>query len=352
MAHRVTLIPGDGIGPEVAAVARRVVDATGAAIEWDVQPAGAEAIAGEGTPLPRRVVDAVAASGVALKGPLATPPGHPSPNVALRRELDLFASVRPARAPDPGGPPIDVVTIRMNLEDLLAGIELPADEAVTAEVRDLIGAARGIDLGDAGLSIKPLTPARARQLHELAFDYAERHGRKRITAVHKATVQRATDAVFVAVGREVAAEHPGIAYDDRLVDALCHDLVRKPDRYDVLVAPALYGDIVSDVAAAVAGGLGLACNSNLGEHAAVFEAVHGTAERLAGRDVANPLALVGAGLMLLRHIGEDAAADRLAAGIARLHEAGAPLTYDIDRSGTPAGTSAVGDALVELVAAG
>lgn len=350
MAHRITLIPGDGIGPEVSAVARRAVDATGVDVEWDVRSAGVVALAREGTLLPSATVNSIAANGVALKGPLTVLAEHASPNVALRRELDLYYNVRPAigRA-SVCGRDVDVVVIRMTLEDLTAGIQFAVGEPGNEALRRLVADTHGIELpDDAGISLKPLTRHQARRLHEAAFSYAEQHGRERVTTVHKATTQRATDGVFLETGREVAGDHPTIGHDDRLVDAVCHDLARNSASCDVLATTTQYGDIISDLTAGLAGGLGLAPSANLGEECAVFEAVHGTAPRLEGRDMANPLALVRAATMLLRRIGEDGAADRIDHATEALLDDG-PLTYDLDRTGEPARTSEVGAALERLI---
>jgi isocitrate dehydrogenase (NAD+) len=350
VARPITLIPGDGIGPEVSAVARRAIDATGVDVEWDVRSAGVTALASEGTLLPQTTVDSIAANGVALKGPLTVLPGHGSPNVALRRELDLYYNVRPAvgRALVCGRD-VDVVVIRMTLEDLTAGIQFATGEAGNEALRRLVADIHGIELPDeAGISLKPLTRHQARRLHEAAFSYAERHGRERVTTVHKAPNQPATDGVFLEAGREVAKGHLAIRHDDRLVDSVCHDLARNPASYDVLATTTQYGDIVSDLTAGLSGGLGLAPSANLGAECGVFEAVHGTAPRLVGRDMANPLALVRAAAMLLRRIGEDDAAGRIDHATEALLGDG-PLTYDLDRTGEPARTSEVGAALERLI---
>lgn len=349
MARRITLIPGDGVGPEVTAVACRVVEASGVDIEWDVQGAGATALAREGTSLPVATINSVASNGIALKGPLTVPPGHPSPNVVLRRELDLYLNVRPVAAPSGWSRDIDVVVARMGLEDLPAGIEFRAGGPGNAELRRLVADTHGIELSDdAGISLKPLTRHQARRFHEAAFAYAETYGRDRVTIVHKAPNQPATDGVFLEIGREVGGGHPAVRHDDRLVDTVCHDLARDPSSYDVLAATAQYGDIVSDLAAGLGGGLGLVPSANLGDSCAIFEAVHGTAPRLAGRDMANPLALVRAATMLLRRVGEDDAADRIDRATRTLLEDG-PLTYDLNRSGEPGQTSEVAAALERLV---
>jgi isocitrate dehydrogenase (NAD+) len=334
--HRVVVIPGDGIGPEVVRAAVRVLEATGVAFEWDFREAGAEQAERSGSPLPDGVVEAIAGCGLALKGPTSTPAtgGFRSVNLQLRERLDLHSSIRPCRA-YPGVPTrfpaADLVVVRMNHEDLYAGIEF--------------------ELGDeAGISIKPLTAAAARRTARAAFDYATANGRSRVTAVHKATVMRATDGLFLKAVREVASDRPDVALDDRLVDTLCHDLVVRPEDYDVLLMPVLYGDIVSDLGAGLVGGLGMAPSANLGDRCAVFEAVHGTAPRHAGLGRANPMALMLSGAMLLRHVGEREAGDRVEAGIAAVVRAGAAVSYDLRPGRSPEGaasTEKVADAVIE-----
>ncbi len=332
--HRVVVIPGEGIGPEVVAAAVRVLEATGVGFEWDFHEAGAEQAKRSGRPLPPGVVEAIARCGIALKGPTATPigDGFRSVNLLLREQLDLHTSIRPCRA-YPGVPTrfpeVDLVVVRMNHEDLYAGIELALGE-------------------EAGVSIKPLTAAAARRTARVAFDYATAHGRARVTAVHKATVMRATDGLFLEAVREVGREHPDVELDDRLVDTLCHDLVVRPESYDVVVMPVLYGDIVSDLGAGLVGGLGMAPSLNVGARCAMFEAVHGTAPRHAGRGRANPIALMLSGAMLLRHIGEREAGDRLEAAIAAVVREGRVVTYDLtpERSSEGAArTEEVGEAV-------
>jgi isocitrate dehydrogenase (NAD+) len=352
MAHRVTLIPGDGIGPEVCDAARRAIEATGVAIEWDLQEFGADAYRSEGQALLEHVIASVRERGVALKGPTATPSGagFRSINIALRRELDLYAGVRPCRAllgvPTPF-PQTDVVVVRMNGEDLYAGIEYTRDEDTTATLRDLVAATRGVELtADTGISLKPLSHAGSARVARAAFAYARANGRRRVTAVHKATVMRATDGLFLEACREVAADYPELEFDDRLVDNACAKLVMRPQECDVLVMPIMYGDIVSDVCAGLVGGLGVAPGANLGDDAAVFEAVHGSAPRHAGHDRANPFALMLSGAMMLRHLGETDAAARLEEAIGDVTREGRTLTYDLARDAEPARTSEVADAVV------
>ena len=352
MTHRVTLIPGDGIGPEVCEAARRAIEATGVTVEWDVQEFGADLYRQEGAALLGRVIASVRERGVALKGPTSTPSGggFRSINIALRRELDLYAGVRPCRALpgiDTPFPQTDVVVVRMNTEDLYAGIEYARDEETAATLRDIVAATRGAELpADTGVSLKPLSHTGATRVARAAFEYARANGRRRVTAVHKATVMRATDGLFLEACREAAAGYSDIEFDDRLVDNACAKLVMRPQECDVLVMPMLYGDIVSDVAAGLIGGLGVAPGANLGDDAAVFEAVHGSAPRHAGQNRANPFALMLSGAMLLRHIGETEAATRLEDAIAGVTREGKTLTYDIARAAGPASTSAVADAVV------
>ena len=351
MTHRVTLIPGDGIGPEVCEAARRAIDATGATIEWDVQEFGADAYRREGGALLERVIGSVRERGVALKGPTSTPSGgFRSINIALRRELDLYAGVRPCRSlpgiPTPF-PDTDVVIVRMNTEDLYAGIEYGREDEPTGAVRDLVADTRGVELpADAGVSLKPLSHGASARVARAAFEYARANSRARVTAVHKATVMRATDGLFLEACREVAADFTDVGFDDRLVDNACAKLVMRPEECDVLVMPMMYGDIVSDVGAGLIGGLGVAPGMNVGDEAAVFEAVHGSAPRHAGHNRANPFAAMLSGVMMLRHLSEPDAAQRLEDAIADVSREGRTLTYDIAREQPPASTSQVADAVV------
>jgi isocitrate dehydrogenase (NAD+) len=354
-AHHVVVIPGDGIGPEVVAAAQRALEATGVAFEWDVRHAGAEEAGRSGHALPPGLIEAVASCGVALKGPTATPAGagFRSVNLELRERLGLHAAIRPCRAfpgvPSPF-PGVDVVVVRMNDEDLYAGIEFARGRPGEG-VRAAIAAAGGPALGDeTGLSIKPLTAAAAGRAARVAFEHAAERGRGRVTAVHKATVMRATDGLFLEAARAVAGEFPDVELDERLVDTVCHDLVVRPRDYDVLLAPVVYGDIVSDLCAGLVGGLGMAPSANVGDGCAVFEAVHGSAPRHAALGRANPMAMMLSAAMLLRHLGEAEAADRLEASIAAVVREGTVVTYDLRPGrGTDgaASTAQVADAVVE-----
>ena len=353
MAHQVTLIPGDGIGPEVSEAARRALEATGVPFEWDLQAISAEAYAREGPPLLERAIASVRERGLALKGPTATPKGgFRSLNIALRNELDLYAGIRPAKhypgvhTPYPG---TDLVVVRMNLEDLYAGIEYAAGEDAAADLRRLVRETRGVELSPAtGISLKPLSGPAAARTARRAFEYAREYGRRKVTAVHKATVMRHTDGVFLAAARDVASDYPDIEFDDRLVDSVCHQLVSQPGDCDVLLAPIMYGDILSDITAGLVGGLGMAPGANIGDDAAVFEAVHGSAPRRAGQNRVNPFALMLSGVMLLRHVGEEDAATRLEGAIAAVIAAGR-VTYDLKASRddpTAASTTEVADAVI------
>ncbi|MDQ3933770.1 MAG: isocitrate/isopropylmalate family dehydrogenase [Actinomycetota bacterium] len=332
-AHRVTLIPGDGVGPEVVGAARSVLDATGVEIGWEER--GAEDAAAS-----------VRETGVALKGPTSTPvAGRRSLNLALRAELDLHTSIRPVRF---GG--VDLVVARMNGEDLYAGIELEPGSEAAREVIRLAGAELP---EDTGLSLKPLSASEAHRSTRRALAWAREAGRERVTIAHKATVMRQTDGVFLAVARE-EAEAAGLAVDDMLVDTVCGELARRPERFDVLLAPVMYGDLLSDLAAGIAGGPGIAPNANLGDNQAVFEPVHGSAPRIAGRGLANPFAAILAGAMLLRHLGEDAAALNVEGAVAAAAAEGV-VTYDLTASrdeSVAASTAEVAEAVAELAAAG
>jgi isocitrate dehydrogenase (NAD+) len=335
MVYEVTLIPGDGIGPEIAAAAREVLEATGLELTWDEQVAGEATLATDGTPLPDRVVDSIRRTKVALKGPITTPvgTGFRSVNVALRQALTLYANVRPARSI--AGIPsryegIDLVIVRENTEDLYAGIErsVSPDEAE---------------------SIKVITRAASERIARYAFEYAVANGRSTVTAIHKANIMKLTDGLFLESCRAVAAGYEGrIGFQDRIVDNMCMQLVQKPEQYDVLVAPNLYGDIISDLAAGLVGGLGIAPGANIGEQAAVFEAVHGSAPKYAGMDRANPTALILSGALLLRHLGETAAGAAVEAAVRDVIGQGAVVTADL---GGSAGTRAYGHAVADRVQA-
>ncbi|MGH9063268.1 MAG: isocitrate/isopropylmalate dehydrogenase family protein [Acidimicrobiales bacterium] len=346
MGHQVTLVPGDGTGPELTRLACEVLSATGVEIAWDIQQVGTPAVEMSGTPLPDGVLDAILATGAALKGPVTTPAGpggFPSVNVALRRRLDLFAQVRPCRSwPGVASPcgRLDLVVIRDTTEGLYAGAELAPGAPETVAMLDLLNAQGGALDPRSAVSVKPVSEQACRRIARFAFDYARSHGYERVTAVHKASVMRRTDGLFLEVARDVAGEHPALVFDDCLVDAACAQLVRRPEGLQVLVTLNLYGDILSDLAAALAGGVGLAPGANVGPRVAVFEAAHGSAPKLAGRRRANPVGLILSGALLLRHLGEQEAAARVESAVASVLAQGRTLTYDLRRSpGAPVASS-------------
>ena len=352
MAHRVTLIPGDGVGPELVAAARRVLDASGAEIEWEVQEAGLTVMETEGTPLPERVLASVRRNRVALKGPITTPRGRGmrSVNVALRKELDLYACLRPCkhypgvRTPFEG---VDLVVVRENTEDLYAGVEFAEG---SAEAQQIIALSGGRIRGDAAISVKPISAFASGRIVDFAFRYALGNGRRKVTAVAKDNIMKATDGLFFRAAREVAGRYQGqVEYEEWLVDAMCMQLVQKPELYDVLVMPNLYGDILSDLCAGLAGGLGVAPGANIGEEVAVFEAGHGSAPKHAGQNKVNPTALILSGVMMLRHLGEREAADRVEKAAAAVIAEGVHVTYDLKPQRddpTAVGTSEMADAII------
>ncbi|MDQ6682152.1 MAG: isocitrate/isopropylmalate dehydrogenase family protein [Chloroflexota bacterium] len=333
MSYAVTLIPGDGIGPELAEATRNVLEATGLVFDWDLQLAGEATIATEGTPLPERVIDSIRRTGVALKGPITTPigSGFRSVNVGLRQALELYANVRPARSlvgVKTRYTDVDLVIVRENTEDLYAGIE------------HRVGP-------DAAESIKIITRGASQRIARYAFEHAVRNGRRKVTAVHKANIMKLSDGLFLESCQQIAAEYDGrVAFEDRIVDNMCMQLVQKPELYDVLVLPNLYGDIVSDLAAGLVGGLGVAPGANIGDRAAVFEPVHGSAPKYAGQDRANPTALILSAALMLRHLGETAVADTVEGATRAVIAEGRTVTYDL---GGTAGTQAFGAAVAERV---
>jgi isocitrate dehydrogenase (NAD+) len=335
MTYDVTLIPGDGIGPELADATVAVLESTGLVFAWDRQQAGEATIESEGTPLPDRVVESIRRTETAIKGPITTPvgSGFRSVNVGLRLALDLYANVRPARSMagvETRYEGVDLIIVRENTEDLYAGIE------------HRVGP-------DAAESIKIITRFASQRIARYAFEYAVRNGRRKVTAVHKANIMKLTDGLFLESCQQVAAEYEGrIAFEDRIVDNMCMQLVQKPDLYDVLVLPNLYGDIVSDLAAGLVGGLGVAPGANIGEHAAVFEAVHGSAPKYAGQNRANPTALILSGALMLRHLGETAAADRVESAVRAVLAEGRVTTPDL---GGSAGTREFAAAVAARVTA-
>jgi isocitrate dehydrogenase (NAD+) len=355
MAHRATLIPGDGTGPEITAATRRVLEATGVAFDWDIQDAGIGVYEKEGTPLPARVLDSLRRTKVGLKGPITTPvgKGFRSVNVSLRKDLDLYACVRPCKS-YPGVRSryenIDIVIVRENTEDLYAGIEFEMGSQGAAALLDLIRreAKREIKK-DSGISIKPISVSGSERIVRHAFRYAKQHGRRMVTAVHKANIMKYTDGLFLDVARRVAAEFPEVEFNDRIVDNMCMQLVQTPENYDVLVLPNLYGDIISDLAAGLVGGLGVAPGANIGDDTALFEPTHGSAPKYAGKDRVNPFAMILSGMLMLHHLGENEAADRLERAVAAVIREGRNVTYDMKptrNDPTAVGTSATADAVI------
>jgi len=357
VAYQVTFIPGDGTGPEIADATKRVLDATGVGFEWDVQEAGVDIMETAGTPLPDSVIESIKRTKVAIKGPITTPvgTGFRSVNVALRKAIDLYACVRPcksyagvrSRYED-----IDLVFIRENTEDLYAGIEFEKDTPEALRIKDEIERLLpGAKINDhSGISIKPISVEGTRRIVQYAFDYAREYGRKKVTAVHKANIMKYTDGLFLSVATEVAEQNSDIEFEERIVDNMCMQLVQKPELYDVLVLPNLYGDILSDLGAGLVGGLGVAPGANIGTHAALFEPTHGSAPKYAAQNKVNPMAMMLSGVMMLRYLKEAEAADRLENAIAEVIVEGKDVTYDMkpDRNDpTAVGTSGVADALVK-----
>lgn len=354
--YRVTLISGDGTGPEIIEVAKKVIEATGVPIEWDVQEAGAEVIDKYGTPLPPQVLESIKRNGVALKGPITTPvgTGFRSVNVALRKELDLYACVRPCKT-YPGVRSryenIDLVIIRENTEDLYAGIEFEKGQPETLEfIATVERLGKGKIRPDSGISVKPISVFGTERIVRFAFEYARKNGRRKVTAVHKANIMKYSDGLFLEVAREMAKNYPDIEFEDRIVDNMCMQLVQKPELYDVLVLPNLYGDIISDLAAGLVGGLGVAPGGNIGDHYAVFEPTHGSAPKYKGLYKVNPIATILSGVMMLRHLGETERAKLLEEAVALVIREGKKVTYDLKPDpGDPAAakTWEVGEAITE-----
>jgi len=356
MAYRVTLIPGDGTGPELTQATKRVLEATGVKFDWDIQDAGIDVHAREGTPLPDRVLASLRKNKVGLKGPITTPvgTGFRSVNVALRKELDLFACERPCKS-YPGVRSkytgVDLVIVRENTEDLYAGIEFERGSHGAKALLDLVRVEASREIReDSGISIKPVSVMGSERIVRHAFHYAKKNGRKKVTAVHKANIMKYSDGLFLEVARRVAGEFPEAVFNDRIVDNMCMQLVQVPEEYDVLVLPNLYGDIISDLAAGLVGGLGVAPGANIGVDTALFEPTHGSAPKYAGKDRVNPLAMILSGMLMLRYLGEKDVADRLERAIAAVILEGKKVTYDMkaDRNDpTAVGTQAAADAITE-----
>lgn len=359
MAHRITLIPGDGIGPEITEATMRCVEATGVKIDWDIVHAGVDIMEKEGTPLPKNVLDSIRKNKVALKGPITTPigTGFRSVNVALRKELDLFACVRPCKSYKGVRSKyenIDLVVIRENTEDLYAGIEFEQGTKDTEDVINYIEQKSKKSIRkDSGISIKPISISGTKRIVKYAFEYALKNKRKKVTAVTKANIMKYTDGLFLTVAREVAKEYDTkIEYQEVLVDNMCMQLVQKPELYDVLVLPNLYGDIISDLCAGLVGGLGVAPGANIGDDCALFEPTHGSAPKYKGQNKVNPSAQILSAVLMLRYIGEEKAADKLENALAQVFAEGKFVTYDMkeDRDDpTAVGTKEMADAIIDKI---
>jgi len=356
LAYIITLIPGDGIGPEVTDAAVRVLEATGVTFHWELAFAGDRAQDMYGTPLPNYLLDSIRRNRVALKGPITTPvgSGFRSVNVALRKGLDLYVCLRPCKS-YPGAPSlypdVDIVVVRENTEDLYMGIEYRRETPEAARLVRFIAEESGDRVKeDSSFSIKAISQSASRRIVQYAFDYARANGRRKVTAVHKANIMKYTDGLFLSTASEVARDYPDIEFETIIVDSLCMQLVRFPQRHDVLVLPNLYGDIVSELCAGLIGGLGLAPGANIGDDIAVFEPTHGSAPKYAGQNKVNPMAMMLSGALMLRHLGEQEVADKLEKSIAQVIAEGSSVTYDMkpDRNDpTVVGTSQVADAVIK-----
>ena len=356
MTYNVTLIPGDGIGPEITRATKRVLEATGVVISWDVLYAGADVQEEFGTPLPAHVLQSIRKNKLALKGPVTTPvgSGFRSINVALRQELDLYACLRPCKSYS-GVPTarkdVGIVVVRENTEDLYSGIEFEKETPQAAELIKLLAKTHGVAVkADSGFSLKPISETGSRRIVAFAFSYARANKRSKVTAVHKANIMKFSDGLFLSVAREVAREYPDIEFEDKIVDNMTMQLVKRPEQFDVIVAPNLYGDIISDLCAGLVGGLGIAPGANIGDDAALFEPTHGSAPKYKGLNKANPMAMMLSGVMLLRHMGEKDAAWRLEKAVADVIAEGKNVTWDLKPDGEQTqavGTSQVADAVIE-----
>jgi isocitrate dehydrogenase (NAD+) len=351
----VTLIPGDGTGPELVDATRRVLEATGVEFEWDEHPAGEDVYNEEGTPFPDRTLDSIKRNKVGIKGPTTTPvgSGFRSVNVLLRKELDLYSCIRPCKAYEgvrTRFPETDIVIVRENTEDLYAGIEFEkGSDGAKQLIQDLAKLGATVR-EDAGISIKPISVFGSERIVRSAFDYARENGRKKVTAAHKANIMKFSDGLFLETARKVAEDYPDIEFEDRIIDNLCNQLVSRPEEYDVIVLPNLYGDIVSDLGAGMIGGLGLAPGGNIGTEAAMFEATHGSAPKYKGQNKVNPTALMLSGVLMLKHLNERDAADHMESAIANVIKKGEKVTYDLKPARddpTAVGTSEFADAVIE-----
>jgi len=355
MAHEVTFIPGDGTGPELAEATRRVLEATGVEFQWDRQEAGIDEYEAHGNPFPDATLDSIKRTRVGIKGPTTTPvgSGFRSVNVLLRKELDLYACIRPCKA-YPGVrtrfPETDIVIVRENTEDLYAGIEFERGTPDNARLREVLAELGATVREDSGISVKPISVMGSERIVRAAFDYAKENGRSKVTAAHKANIMKFSDGLFLEVARRVAEDYSDIEFEERIIDNLCNQLVSRPEEYDVIVLPNLYGDIVSDLGAGMIGGLGFAGGANIGTHAAVFEATHGSAPKYKGLNKVNPTALMLSGVYMLDHLGEREAAQRMEGAIATVIARGEKVTYDLKPTRddpTAVGTSEFADAVIE-----
>ncbi len=359
MTYRVTLLPGDGIGPEITKATAKVLEATGLKFEWEVHIIGQEAQDKFNSPLPQIVLESIRKNRVALKGPVTTPvgSGFRSVNVALRKNLDLYACLRPCKT-YPGAPTpfrnVDIIVVRENTEDLYSGIEFAKGSEEANQLAQLVARSSGEKLKeDSGFSLKVISETASRRIVKFAFEYARANGRKKVTAAHKANIMKFSDGLFLATAREVAKDYPDIEFEDVVIDALCMRLVRDPHQYDVIVLPNLYGDIVSDLCAGLIGGLGLAPGANIGNNTAVFEPTHGSAPKYAGQNKVNPMAMMLSAVLMLHHLGEHETALRLEKAIAEVILEGKTVTYDLkpDRNQPAATTLEVADAVIEKMKA-
>jgi len=356
----VTLVTGDGIGPEIAEATRRCIDATGAEIQWDITEAGIDVMEREGTPLPEATVESIRRDGVALKAPITTPvgTGFRSINVHLRQMFDLYVCLRPCKSYEgvrSRYSNIDLVIVRENTEDLYAGIEYEKGQDNTLELIDWLNKhSKRPVTPDSGISIKPISVAGTTRIVRYAFDYARKMGRKKVTSVHKANIMKFSDGLWLDISRQVAKDYPEIEFEDRIVDNMCMQLIQKPELYDVIVLPNLYGDILSDLCAGLVGGLGMAPGANIGDSIAVFEATHGSAPKYKGQNKVNPTALILSGVLMLRHLDKMAEADKLENAVAAVIAEGKDVTYDMkpDRDDpTAVGTSEMADAIIAKIEA-
>lgn len=359
MKYKVTLIPGDGVGPELSEAAKRCIEATGVDIEWEVFDAGVDVVEKYGTPLPEHVLASIRKNKVAIKGPITTPVGTGirSVNVELRRALELYACLRPCKSYKgvrSRYEKVDIVIVRENTEDLYAGVEFDPGTPDTKKIIDGINALSKKKIRqDSAISIKPISKFASERIVRFAFDYAVKNNRKKVTCVHKANIMKATDGLFLATAREVAGRYAGrVEFEDRIVDNICMQLVQRPEEYDVLVLPNLYGDIISDLCAGLVGGLGLAPGANIGENAAVFEATHGSAPKYKGLNKVNPTAMILSGVLMLRHLGEGEAAERLENAVKKVISDGRSVTYDLKpnrNDPTSVGTREMADAIIKAL---